>query len=34
MDPLNTFGQDIDIVVRQKPTNRKQAQINVYRYWV
>jgi predicted XRE-type DNA-binding protein len=27
---LNTLGQDIDIVVRQKPSNRKQAVINVY----
>jgi predicted XRE-type DNA-binding protein len=27
---LNTLGQDIDIVVRQKPPSRKQAQINVY----
>jgi len=27
---LNTLGQDIDIVVRQKPLNRKQAVINVY----
>lgn len=27
---LNTLGQDIDIVVRPKPTNRKQAIINVY----
>lgn len=27
---LNTLGQDIDIVVRQKPANRKQARINVY----
>lgn len=27
---LNTLGQDIDIVVRQKPSNRKQAIINVY----
>lgn len=27
---LNTLGQDIDIVVRQKPKDRKQAVINVY----
>lgn len=27
---LNALGQDIDIVVRQKPANRKQAIINVY----
>ena len=27
---LNTLGQDIDIVVRPKPSNRKQAVINVY----
>lgn len=27
---LNTLGQDIDIVVRPKPANRKQARINVY----
>jgi len=27
---LNTLGQDIDIVVRPKPTNRKQAIVNVY----
>lgn len=27
---LNTLGQDIDIVVRPKPTARKQAIINVY----
>jgi predicted XRE-type DNA-binding protein len=27
---LNTLGQDIDIVVRQKPASRKQARINVY----
>lgn len=27
---LNTLGQDIDIVVRQKPASRKQACINVY----
>lgn len=27
---LNTLGQDIDIVVRQKPASRKQALINVY----
>lgn len=27
---LNTLGQDIDIVVRPKPLNRKQARINVY----
>ena len=27
---LNALGQDIDIVVRQKPSSRKQAQINVY----
>lgn len=29
---LNTLGQDIDIIVRQKPSNRKQARINVYHY--
>lgn len=28
---LNALGQDIDIIVRPKPRNRKQAQINVYR---
>lgn len=27
---LNALGQDIDIIVRPKPRNRKQAQINVY----
>lgn len=27
---LNALGQDIDIVVRQKPTHRKQAIISVY----
>ncbi len=27
---LNTLGQDVDIVVRPKPRNRKQAVINVY----
>src|SRR5271154_701005 len=27
---LNNLGQDIDIVVRPKPTSRKQAIINVY----
>ena len=27
---LNTLWQDIDIVVRQKPSSRKQARINVY----
>jgi predicted XRE-type DNA-binding protein len=27
---LNTLGQDIDIVVRPKPSNRKQAIVNVY----
>jgi len=27
---LNALGQDIDIVVRQKPPSRKQAIINVY----
>lgn len=27
---LNNLGQDIDIVVRQKPSSRKQAVINVY----
>ena len=27
---LNALGQDIDIVVRQKPTSRSQAIINVY----
>ena len=27
---LNELGQDIDIVVRQKPANRKRAIINVY----
>lgn len=27
---LNTLGQDIDIIVRPKPQNRKQAIINVY----
>ena len=27
---LNTLGQDIDIVVRQKPPSRKEAIINVY----
>ena len=27
---LNALGQDIDIVVRQKPRSRKQAIINVY----
>jgi hypothetical protein len=27
---LNMLGQDIDIVVRQKPRNRKKAVINVY----
>lgn len=30
MDFLNALGQDIDIVVRQKPANRKQARIHVY----
>ena len=28
---LNALGQDVDIVVRAKPRNRKQAIINVYR---
>lgn len=27
---LNALGQDIDIVVRQKPASRKLAKINVY----
>ncbi len=27
---LNALGQDIDIIVRQKPRSRKQAVINVY----
>ncbi len=27
---LNALGQDIDIIVRPKPRNRKQAIINVY----
>jgi predicted XRE-type DNA-binding protein len=27
---LNMLGQDIDIVVRQKPRNRKKAVVNVY----
>lgn len=27
---LNSLGQDIDIVVRKKPSSRKQAIINVY----
>lgn len=27
---LNSLGQDIDIIVRQKPASRKQAIINVY----
>lgn len=27
---LNTLGQDVDIIVRPKPSNRKQAVINVY----
>lgn len=27
---LNALGQDIDIIVRPKPQNRKQAVINVY----
>src|SRR5688572_19194955 len=27
---LNTLGQDIDIVVRPKPSSRKQAMVNVY----
>ena len=27
---LNALGQDIDIVVRQKPSSRKQAIISVY----
>ena len=27
---LNALGQDIDIIVRQKPSNRRQAIINVY----
>lgn len=27
---LNSLGQDIDIIVKQKPSNRKQAVINVY----
>lgn len=27
---LNSLGQDIDIIVRPKPQNRKQAIINVY----
>lgn len=27
---LNALGQDIDIVVRQKPSSRKQARVNVY----
>lgn len=27
---LNALGQDVDIVVRSKPRNRKQAIINVY----
>lgn len=27
---LNTLGQDIDIIVRPKPSNRKRAIVNVY----
>lgn len=27
---LNTLGQDIDIIVKPKPRNRKQAIINVF----
>lgn len=27
---LNTLGQDVDIIVRPKPRNRKQAIINVF----
>lgn len=27
---LNTLGQDVDIIVRPKPRNRKQAIISVY----
>lgn len=27
---LNTLGQDIDIIVRQKPASRKQAIVSVY----
>lgn len=27
---LNKLGQDVDIVVRPKPSNRKYAQVNVY----
>jgi hypothetical protein len=27
---LNSLGQDIDIIVRPKPRNRKQAIINVF----
>ena len=27
---LNELGQDVDIVVRQKPSSRKRAVINVY----
>lgn len=27
---LNALGQDIDIIVRPKPSNRKHAVINVY----
>jgi hypothetical protein len=27
---LNALGQDVDIVVRPKPANRKAAIINVY----
>lgn len=27
---LNNLGQDIDIIVRQKPSKRKKAVINVY----
>ena len=29
---LNQFGQDIDIVVRPKPRNRKNARVNVFGY--
>jgi predicted XRE-type DNA-binding protein len=29
---LNALGQDVDIIVRPKPRNRKQAIISVYHY--
>ena len=29
---LNQLGQDIDIVVRPKPRNRKNARVNVFGY--